>query len=115
PPAWLSWFGVVGVEIFFVISGFLIGGLLLSITDAGRPSTDQGRHRADGPKVLRLYLFHIPIFGYLLQIRFLHYHTVLLALATVLVAWCLAVLSWQVERRVNALNHPLIPDGQISR
>ncbi len=35
PPAWLSLAGVFGVELFFVLSGFLIGELLLRIAAAG--------------------------------------------------------------------------------
>jgi len=43
PPAWLRWFwgaqGSLGVEIFFVLSGFLIGRILLNQMVAGHLST----------------------------------------------------------------------------
>lgn len=40
PPAWISVSGVLGVELFFVLSGYLIGGLLLEI--AQQPLTARG-------------------------------------------------------------------------
>jgi len=32
-PVWIDWAGVIGVELFFALSGFLIGGLLIEISD----------------------------------------------------------------------------------
>ncbi|MGE8574392.1 MAG: acyltransferase family protein, partial [Burkholderia contaminans] len=40
PPAWLRWYfwaqGTIGVEIFYVLSGFLIGSVLIRSRKAGK-------------------------------------------------------------------------------